>query len=627
MCGLAGFLVPIGRETALSISESMTARLSHRGPDSSGNHLEALGQDFHLSLVHTLLRIIGKPGEGAQPFRVPEGILVFNGAIYNFQELKNHLSQQGRDFKTSTDTEVLAHGLALEGIPFLQRVRGMFAFAFWNNRRQILQLGRDPFGVKPLYLARLERGICFASEYKAILPHLDNATMDTPAINDYLKWRYTPGSHTLVSEIVKVAPGTVLEFDFRTNRLESLPYFRLNKPDQAPSPSEVFDLIKQAVARRGVADVGVAALLSGGIDSSIICDLLQSSVGNLETYTLSFSDESMNEAEHARAISHSIGVRNQIIPNTDYSWEQLERLAYHLDDPLGDPIIIALDKIFSFIKGQYRVIVTGEGADEIFSGYVHHRIMAVLEKAPRSMGVLGGSLMNRVPHEVLRQLFPYAARLHSNDYSEALRRVTSYTTKRTLASFLEIFSVFDESTLLHGAQTSLTNWGNYENTLEGLRAWDRQNWLCDSQLFKIDKIAMASSIEAREPFVDQDLIGAVSRLPSSAHFNFRQDKPILRAAVKGRLRIPPLRLSKRKSSFFQPLSDPGLSRLLTTCRAFIDEQRDFLAHFIAPVPLEHARSQDLVTVLDQKRLFVLVMLGLWEKKVFRLRGTGTPFGR
>ncbi len=172
MCGLAGFVAPVSENDAIAISQAMLDRLAHRGPDGSGRHLQDLGQNTRLGLIHTLLHIIGKPNEGMQPYHIENGILVFNGEIYNYQDLKLALSASGHEFKTSTDTEILAHGLASKGIAFLREVRGMFAFAFWDKRRRVLQIGRDPFGAKPLYWARLRRGICFASEYKAILPHL-----------------------------------------------------------------------------------------------------------------------------------------------------------------------------------------------------------------------------------------------------------------------------------------------------------------------------------------------------------------------------------------------------------------------------------------------------------------------
>ncbi len=367
-----------------------------------------------------------------------------------------------------------------------------------------------------------------------------DAQINLAAVNDYLTYRYTPGVHTLVTQIVKLLPGTVLEYDFRTNELKTVPYFDRKSAGHGPSSAELFDLIQQAIQRkRRRRCERPASLLSGGIDSSLVSDLLQNSIPSLETYTLSFSSSDMDESERAKAISRSIEVPNTTIPNTNYSWERLEELVYHLDDPYGDPIIIALDKIFSFIQGRHRVVVTGEGSDEIFSGYVHHRIMAALEKVPGWAGFGAAALIDHLPREILRWLFPYSARLRSSDYTEAVRRMGNHLKDRTLPSFLQIFSVFDRSTLKRPEDTSLNDWGNYENSIKGLRNWDVDHWLCDSQLFKLDKISMASSIEAREPFVDQDLVLAVDRLdPKTYIFRMREDKPALRDAVHGRLRIP-----------------------------------------------------------------------------------------
>ena len=234
MCGIAGFIGRMGRDDAQAIAESMALSLNHRGPDHHGTFVEPISPEIFLGFSQTLLAIIGKPGEGIQPFKVPEGVLIFNGAIYNYISLREELIKSGRHFHTHTDTEVLAHGLAMEGPEFLSRLRGMFAFAFWHHKKRILWLGRDPFGVKPLYIVRNAEHVLFASEYKALLPYLPGVQTDETAIYDYLRLRYVPENATLFREIRKVAPGSVAEIKVDSLRSTERKYYVMDVPGHAP---------------------------------------------------------------------------------------------------------------------------------------------------------------------------------------------------------------------------------------------------------------------------------------------------------------------------------------------------------------------------------------------------------
>lgn len=612
MCGVAGFFARIDNQSGQEVLASMSSLLRHRGPDAQDRKLIDLGDGRKIGLAHSLLSIIGKPGEGRQPFEVPGGTLVFNGAIYNFAELREKLKSQGLQFRTSTDTEVLAQGLGFLGHEFLKDVRGMYAFAFWDSRKKRLLLARDPYGVKPLYIYHSAGVLGFASEYKALLPHIHNLSLREASVYDFLRYRYVPGRDTMYSNISKLPQGVVTEFDPYTGNILRHRYFE-EDPSRIRN-TEIPEILDTAIRRRAVADVDVGALLSGGIDSGFVCDVLQKSVHSLHTYTLAMNDRNIDESEIAQKISEKIGSIHTTIHPKTVTVEDIGRMIYHLDDPYGDPIVIALDQIFSSISGKQRVIVTGEGADEIFSGYVHHRAAGFLDRVPRPLLSSFSLALNVTPTAMLRLLLPYAGKMSDYDFKQAIARLTRMIGSRDLASFQSIFYLFDDSSLNQTAADKAVVQSEPSN-LNSVRKWDYLNWLPDSQLFKLDKLSMASSIEAREPFVDQDLIAAVNALPPNSHFSVRRDKPIFRDSIKSKVRLPQEIVRSRKSSFFQPFDRTTTSTLAEDLADTIRSEKDFLESFVrGPVLADVLSSRD-TGLLAQKRLFALGTLALWNSKV------------
>lgn len=622
MCGIAGFFGSLSPDKATSVLHSMAQSLKHRGPDHQGIHLEKLNSSTVVGFAHALLSIIGKPGEGIQPFKVPGGILVFNGAIYNFSSLREDLKKKGCIFRTQTDTEVLAQGLSTEGLSFLGKTRGMYAFGFWHAVQKKLWIGRDPFGVKPLYYAQTPTGLVFASEYKAFLPHLQRAEIDRDSVYDYLRLRYVPGQATFFEQIRKVPPGCVLEMEPGKKDLREIRHFEIKSRSEKVSEEELFHLLEQAFSRRAVADVEVAALLSGGIDSALVCDVLERSVKSLHTYTLTFPGSSFDESARAAEISRVIGARNDLIPSVVPQLDRLGDLVYHLDDPYGDPIILALDRIFSFISGKQRVVVTGEGSDEIFSGYVHHRVMGLAEKIPGFCLTGLGRFQKLFPQKLFRLLFPYSGSLSERDYQRAWGRMAHFGGEPSLASFQSVFYLFDDADFREQGLSHLGLSRALKPTLQAVRDWDMTHWLPDSQLFKLDKIAMASSIEAREPFVDQDLVSAALSFSARQHFSFKTDKPILRSAVHGKVRVPEEVVSGRKSSFFQPFSGKKSGPLAQELKHLTRQKNGFLEDFLGKETLNGLLLTSDEGLVAQKRLFALGVLGLWQDRILKLQGTG-----
>lgn len=628
MCGVAGFFAKTSTTEAQAVLNSMVARLSHRGPDGTDTRVYPLQQGV-IGLGHALLSIIGGASDGRQPFEVAGGTLIFNGAIYNFLELRKELESKGHVFRTHTDTEVLAVGFAAEGTAFLAKARGMYAFAFWNSKTKILTLARDPFGVKPMYYYQNRDVLCFASEYKAILPHVRNLEITSAAVADYLCLRYVPGTSTMVEGIKKLPPGHVLEFDTAHSRTRLQRYFHLTPADHELNRDELFEALQTAVKRRSVADVEVGGLLSGGIDSAVACDLLERSVKGLHTYTLQTGDSRIDESGVAKEISERIGTLNTTIPPREPDIETLSRLAYHLDDPYGDPIILALDRIFSSISGRQRVVITGEGADEIFSGYVHHRAAGLLDRIPPTLLNSGVGVIRHLPDTIVRSLLPYAGKLSAADYRRAMNRLSRFSGSMTLSDFQSIFYLFDRSDLLVENSRAVANSTKPEkhgSMLSEVREWDLNHWLPDSQLFKLDKISMASSIEAREPYVDQDLLSAVMAIPQARHISLRRDKPVFRNFVRSRVRVGDEIVAGRKTSFFQPFDRRTSAGLPNAMREIVHGKREFLSRYVSTQALDEVLESSDPGLLAQKRLFALGMLVLWEERVWRGRSEGVRLG-
>jgi asparagine synthase (glutamine-hydrolysing) len=622
MCGISGFVFHSRQQPdyARKVLEKMAGLLSHRGPDATGTYiLEEDGPGgTHIGLSHTLLSIVGNKEEGKQPFVIPNGVLAFNGIIYNHSELRERL-RSDFEFKTRTDTEVLAYGLKLEGTEFLKRIAGFYSLAFLDLRKNILTLARDPFGVKPLYVYHNNSSLLFSSEYKSILPFLRDLDVDSTAVEAYLRLRYVPTNWTLFRQIRKLEPGHALEISIYGGPIQSKvvvdPFDAKALETKLPNSEDLFQALKVAVQRRAVADVRVAALLSGGIDSSAVCELLSDRIDQLHTYTLGFAEPHLDESNVSRKIAETLHLPNLTIPQRPKSIKQLTSLAYHLDDPYGDPIILALDDIFSFIQSKERVIVTGEGADELFSGYVHHRALYLYLSTPSLLRNTLPSLSAVLPRTAIASLLPYSGTLTANDLDVAHRRFTYFIQSPSLSTFASIFDLFDAADFRGKTYQHTMTWGNDELSLENLRARDLRIWLSDSQLFKLDKISMKYGIEAREPFVDLDLVREVLRLDPRKHFGLGGDKIPLRSALEGRAQISALIGHSRKKSFFQPLGSNENGPFYKEMKSLISGERNFLENWLEPKTVEALLQSNCDQILDQKKIFSLSMLAAWNSEV------------
>lgn len=538
MCGIAGFIAGHGAANAAALAP-MLARIAHRGPDGQGTFVEGPA-----ALGHCRLAIIDLEG-GAQPLYSEDKnlVVVFNGEIYNYRALTDELTALGHTFATRTDTEVLLHGWEQWGRELLPRLRGMFAFALWDRRAGVLFCARDMFGIKPLYYCRCADGtLLFASEIKAFLDHPSFAKrLNTAQLPLYLSCQYSPGRDTFFAGVQKLLPGHFLEFSdgiVRTTRWVQPAFL----PGDAPvSPAEIEEVLRGSAAAHKVADVEVAGFLSGGVDSAYLTALARPA----RTYTISYAEPKYDESFPARALARSLGVRNRVrrISPGEF-WDAVPAVQYHMDEPLADAAAVALYFLNREAAKNVKVVLSGEGADELFGGYPLYRQAVWAERWQK---------MPRAVRRALAALLPGCGLLHRGAlprWQRSARANYVFETTQERDKYLKRD---------YCAPTPAKRCKPYFDAVRGLDEptavqWvDWQTWLPRDILRKADRMSMAHSLELRVPFLDRQVLAAAQALPRRYRCTGRRAKIALRAAAARRL--PPQLADAPKRGFPVPLAD------------------------------------------------------------------------
>lgn len=538
MCGIAGFIAGHGAANAAALAP-MLARIAHRGPDGQGTFVEGPA-----ALGHCRLAIIDLEG-GAQPLYSEDKnlVVVFNGEIYNYRALTAELTALGYTFATRTDTEVLLHGWEQWGRELLPRLRGMFAFALWDRRAGVLFCARDMFGIKPLYYCRCADGtLLFASEIKAFLDHPSFAKrLNTAQLPLYLSCQYSPGRDTFFAGVQKLLPGHFLEFSdgiVRTTRWVQPAFL----PGDVPvPPAEIEEVLRGSAAAHKVADVEVAGFLSGGVDSAYLTALARPA----RTYTISYAEPKYDESFPARALARSLGVRNRVrrISPGEF-WDAVPAVQYHMDEPLADAAAVALYFLNREAAKDVKVVLSGEGADELFGGYPLYRQAVWAERWQK---------MPRAVRRALAALLPGCGLLHRGAlprWQRSARANYVFETTQERDKYLKRD---------YCAPTPAQRCKPYFDAVRGLDEptavqWvDWQTWLPRDILRKADRMSMAHSLELRVPFLDRQVLAAAQALPRRYRCTGRRGKIALRAAAARRL--PPRLADVPKRGFPVPLAD------------------------------------------------------------------------
>jgi len=547
MCGIAGIVgLPEGSAGGHAVRQ-MIAALVRRGPDGQG-----IAELPGAVLGHRRLAIFDLSATGAQPMASPDGALwvVFNGAIYNFKALRTELEKLGCRFCGASDTEVLLHGYRAWGMERLvSRLRGMFAFGLWDEAARKLFLVRDRLGVKPLVYAVDGTAIAFASTVRALERGGYGGAIDEEALADVLRWGFVSEAHCIYRGVRKLPPATILEWD--AGKLRQHRYWQTPEPASAPKLSfgdaiaELEERLREAVAIRLEADVPVAVLLSGGIDSSLICWATAELGADLTAYTIGVPGDRRDETEAAAATARRLGIGHRVLDLVPEEIPEIDELWAACDEPFASSSALGMLRISRAIGPSAKVVLTGDGGDDLFLGYPRHRHLWMAAKLARH---LPPALKRYWPSWRQRGLDggPLRRAFALMDY--AAGGIGAYLANSGLARYRDqglLGPRFTESAV------PIDNFSTGHNAmLEALLEFERRTRFVGEYLKKVDSTTMHYGIEARSPFLDQELWQFGAALPVDLRLRRGELKALLRALARRRvgLRVA----ARRKRGFTVP---------------------------------------------------------------------------
>ena len=531
MCGLAGIAVRRGTAPPeRGRIDAAIAALHHRGPDGSGSHLTD-----RIALAHTRLAIVDVEG-GAQPLANEDGsvLTVYNGEIWNFPELRRELEQLGHRFWTHCDTEALVHGYEEWGDCLPERLNGMFAFAIWDERRGRLLLSRDRMGKKPLYVTETDGGLAFGSDLRSVaLVTGQQPVLDRERVAEFLFQRYSGAPHTLVQGVEKLPPGHALTFD--GERVKRRAYWR-PATDAAPlEPNDLRELLRDSARRRLMSDVPLGVLLSGGVDSAVVLGLLrEAGADGLASFTVGYDDPLYDERAVARRVAQLHGTEHhELVVGPHEFTAALSRLAWFRDEPIAEPSEVPLFLLAEHAARHVKVVLTGDGGDELFGGYPKYRaerLLGLPTGLPALACRLGVAALGTRPSH--RRLGRAAETLRIRD--QLVR----------WASWFRTFDPTEIRALLHpslaqSASTAAlveplrTQLAPYAHVDPGRRMLlgDVLTYLPDNMLLRSDKVLMGASLEGRMPLLDHRIVERAVATPAAKRSSLRRPKALLRRAT------------------------------------------------------------------------------------------------
>ena len=606
MCGIAGY-IQFEKDNSFSIN-TLLGPMKHRGPDETES---ITGEDFAIGVNR--LSILSPLESNTQPLLSPEGrfCFVFNGEIYNFREIKKALIEKGWNFKTSCDGEVLFYAYLEYGKEAFLKCQGMFACAIFDKLSKKWILARDPFGIKPLYFQRTSKWFVFSSEIKPLLK-LKRPTLNREELAGYLQKRFVSGENTLFSGILRLKPGTVMEVSFE--ELKNHTYwqpklFPLIFSEKKKRFADFSDQLEHSVQMTVQSDVGLGALLSGGVDSAALSFL---TARFKKDFTAYFFDNGYDNEESffAKKTAKQRGLLLKTVTFHEENFFLLPKIINHLEEPLGDSIIIPTYILLKEASQFEKVVTSGEGADEILGGYVHHFLFYLLEKIFPLKALLK-FLIKGLPEKTLNFLFPYPGKIKKEDLLAAMGDIS----KSGLNSFLQTAHLFriEEIQKLVPDLTLSDALPIHTGNLKDLMKWDIQNWLPNYNLLRMDKLSMAHSVEVRLPYLNRSFAETCLKLPLKDIISLFVRKKILRKFAYRKLNLDFQTAYRKKhpftfkDSFFKKYREFLLDHLN------ISFARDFGIDFLELQKKLNCNENDLK---NQKQLTALLNLSVWHQEFF-----------
>lgn len=551
MCGFAGYIHNYGTFDKEEVIHKMADRIKHRGPDDAHYYI-----DDGIALGFRRLSIIDLEG-GRQPILNEDGslVLLFNGEIYNYQELREELIKAGHVFTTKTDSETILHGYEEYGKKILDRLRGMFAFIIWNKNTKELFGARDIFGIKPFYYYKKGKEFMFGSEIKSFLSHPNfEKELDEDMIPLYLSYEYSPDERTIFKNVFKL-PGAHC-FTYKNGELKVERYYKIEYKIEDDKSLEYWEdaitkEFTESVSMHQIADVEVGCFLSSGVDSSYVVKEISKGTKKVKTFSVGYEEEKYSELPYAQDFSNVIGVPN--IANkvsADEFFDAVPEIQYYMDEPLPNPSEIPLYFLAKNARRYVKVVLSGEGADELFGGYPMYLAGGHFDhyshKVPRPVRKVLGTVAKHCPNFkgknflVRGAMEPYQRFMRANYVFQSAERqkflkrpIASKVPEKYSKRYFNEVSNLDEPTQLQYV--------------------DMHTWMIYDILLKADRMSMANSLELRVPFLDKKMLELSTRIPSRYRAANETTKIALRgAAIK---QLPERTANKKKLGFPVPLND------------------------------------------------------------------------
>lgn len=547
MSGFVGYTIN-ERTNNENLIKEMADQIYHRGPDDEGYFV-----DRQIALGFRRLSVID-PEKGKQPIYNEDQskVLVFNGTIYNYRELRDELMKKGHTFRTEGDAEVLLHGYEEYGMDFLEKIRGPFAFVIWDSSQQKIIGARDIFGVKPFYYYDDGNSFLFCSEIKGFLPHPSfKREFNEAHLAEYLSFEYIPSEETLFKNVYKLLPGHY--FQYKNGSLEIHQYHTFQfEMDESKSLEEYIDTIdktfQESVKVHQISDVEIGGFLSSGIDSSYVHYEASRSYP-IKSFSVGYEEEQYSELGYSTEFAQHLGLENYALKiSADDFFNAAPRVQYYMDEPLSNPSSVPLYFLAKNASQHVKVVLSGEGADELFGGYNQYKEALIYEKyqkLPLGIRKLFASLAKKMPKMkgrrfLIRGAQPLRERYFRIDYvynyEERHRLLKDKSLNKDCAPLTERY--FEESAHL--------------NQQTQMQYFDFHTWQVYDILLKADRMTMAHSLEVRTPFLDKELLKIALKLPSKYKVTKENTKVALRKAALRKL--PPKTANKKKLGFPSPLA-------------------------------------------------------------------------
>ena len=540
MCGHISIYYKNKKADELLIRQ-LTEKIRHRGPDDTGYFIKD-----NIAFGFNRLSIIDLEG-GNQPFEKEKRTIIFNGEIYNHNELREGLIGNN-EFATNSDTEVLLTSYINYGEKCLDKLRGMFAFIIYDEVKNIVFGARDHFGIKPFYYVNNDDFIAFSSEYKSLVTLFGKVNVDQSALQNYLSFQYTPNYNTIINEIKEVPNGTY--FTIKNGDIEFKKYHNFKFSNKDITAKNIYDVVNDSVKHHMIANVEVGTFLSGGIDSTIVTALAANINPKIKSFSIGFDVEGYNELTIAKKTAEYLGIENISVNVSEQDYiKALPSVAYYMDNPLADPSCVGIYLLSKEARKHVKVVLSGEGSDELFGGYNIYKeyyslkpfsylpevIKCEVNKIAKSLPDIKGKNYLLRGTTKLKDRYIGNAKIFSNE--EVKNIMYNYDKNNTYSNILS--NLYEEC-----------DKNNYDNVTT-MQYIDMNTWLEGDILLKADKMSMAHSLELRVPFLDKEVLKCAEGLTLSQKISKNNTKVLLREAFKDI--VPPYMKEKKKLGFPTPI--------------------------------------------------------------------------